>query len=59
VPEARPGLGSLTVTGNSGTIVDRPNEVEGRAKLQQLLGGHRGGRRLSVDVAPATWHKRG
>jgi hypothetical protein len=26
--------GSLTVTGNSGAVVDRPNEVEGRAKLQ-------------------------
>jgi hypothetical protein len=26
--------GALTVTGNSGTVIDTPNEVEGRAKLQ-------------------------
>ena len=26
--------GALTVKGNTGTVVDRPNEVEGRAKLQ-------------------------
>jgi hypothetical protein len=26
--------GALTVTGNTGAVVDRPNEVEGRSKLQ-------------------------
>jgi hypothetical protein len=26
--------GSLTVTGNTGTVVDTPNEVAGKQKLQ-------------------------